>query len=193
MSVSVARMMPSSRTARTLIHILPPAYVCAPPVNCHGPNVSVRTGRAATDRSGRRGRRPSDRTPDLTTGRAGALSAPTRDTSALRSVSRREPSFRRCARTSSHAIVGGVECLTLACPRKRKLRGPGDRAAPDTVDASQVDNRGRRLAQPFAGPTRLTSMMAPMQLPRRGRTRIEFERFVDGCAGELLRTGYLIV
>ena len=36
-------------------------------------------------------------------------------------------------------------------------------------------------------------MMAPIQLPRRGRTRIEFERFVDGCAGELLRTGYLIV
>lgn len=35
--------------------------------------------------------------------------------------------------------------------------------------------------------------MALMQLPRRGRTRIEFERFVDGCAGELLRTGYLIV
>ena len=30
-------------------------------------------------------------------------------------------------------------------------------------------------------------------LPRRGRTRIEFERFVDTCAGELLRTGYLIV
>jgi RNA polymerase sigma-70 factor (sigma-E family) len=36
-------------------------------------------------------------------------------------------------------------------------------------------------------------MMAVMQLPRRGRTRVEFERFVDTCAGELLRTGYLIV
>ena len=35
--------------------------------------------------------------------------------------------------------------------------------------------------------------MAVMQLPRRGRTRVEFERFVEGCAGELLRTGYLIV
>src|SRR5271167_2223511 len=36
-------------------------------------------------------------------------------------------------------------------------------------------------------------MMAGVQLPRRGRTRVEFERFVDGCAGELLGTGYLIV
>jgi RNA polymerase sigma-70 factor (sigma-E family) len=36
-------------------------------------------------------------------------------------------------------------------------------------------------------------MMALMQLPRRGRTRIEFERFVESCAGDLLRTGYLIV
>ena len=35
--------------------------------------------------------------------------------------------------------------------------------------------------------------MALMQLPRRGRTRVEFERFVDTCAGDLLRTGYLIV
>jgi DNA-directed RNA polymerase specialized sigma24 family protein len=35
--------------------------------------------------------------------------------------------------------------------------------------------------------------MAVMQLPRRGRTRVEFERFVDTCAGELLRTGYLVV
>jgi DNA-directed RNA polymerase specialized sigma24 family protein len=35
--------------------------------------------------------------------------------------------------------------------------------------------------------------MAVMQLPRRGRTRVEFERFVDTCAGALLRTGYLIV
>jgi len=54
-------------------------------------------------------------------------------------------------------------------------------------------NLERRLAQPFAGPIRLRSMMAVMQLPRRGRTRVEFERFVDTCAGELLRTGYLIV
>jgi RNA polymerase sigma factor (sigma-70 family) len=36
-------------------------------------------------------------------------------------------------------------------------------------------------------------MMPVMQLPRRGRTRVEFEHFVDACAGELLRTGYLIV
>src|SRR5271167_5007002 len=36
-------------------------------------------------------------------------------------------------------------------------------------------------------------MMAGVQLPRRGRTRVEFERFVDGCAGGLLSTGYLIV
>jgi RNA polymerase sigma-70 factor (sigma-E family) len=36
-------------------------------------------------------------------------------------------------------------------------------------------------------------MMAVMRLTRRGRTRVEFERFVDTCAGELLRTGYLIV
>lgn len=36
-------------------------------------------------------------------------------------------------------------------------------------------------------------MMALMQLPRRGRTRVEFEHFVDTCAGDLLRTSYLIV
>jgi RNA polymerase sigma-70 factor (sigma-E family) len=36
-------------------------------------------------------------------------------------------------------------------------------------------------------------MMHVMQLPRRGGKRVEFERFVDGCAGELLRTGYLVV
>ena len=36
-------------------------------------------------------------------------------------------------------------------------------------------------------------MMPAIQLPRRGRARVEFERFVDGCAGELLRTAYLIV
>ena len=35
--------------------------------------------------------------------------------------------------------------------------------------------------------------MALMQSPRRGRTRVEFERFVDACTGDLLRTGYLIV
>ena len=28
---------------------------------------------------------------------------------------------------------------------------------------------------------------------RRAKMRVEFERFVDGCAGDLLRTGYLIV
>lgn len=36
-------------------------------------------------------------------------------------------------------------------------------------------------------------MMPLMQASSRGLTRLEFERFVDGCAGDLLRTGYLIV
>jgi RNA polymerase sigma-70 factor (sigma-E family) len=36
-------------------------------------------------------------------------------------------------------------------------------------------------------------MMPVMQLPRRGGRRVEFEHFVDGCAGDLLRTAYLIV
>jgi RNA polymerase sigma-70 factor (sigma-E family) len=36
-------------------------------------------------------------------------------------------------------------------------------------------------------------MMPVMQPPSRAKTRVEFERFVDGCAGGLLRTGYLIV
>jgi RNA polymerase sigma-70 factor (sigma-E family) len=36
-------------------------------------------------------------------------------------------------------------------------------------------------------------MMPAIHLPSRGRARVEFERFVDGCAGELLRTAYLIV
>ena len=34
--------------------------------------------------------------------------------------------------------------------------------------------------------------MPAMPLARRGKTRLEFERFVDGCARDLLRTGYLI-
>ena len=36
-------------------------------------------------------------------------------------------------------------------------------------------------------------MMPVVQPPRRARTRVEFERFVDGCAGDLLSAGYLIV
>jgi RNA polymerase sigma-70 factor (sigma-E family) len=35
-------------------------------------------------------------------------------------------------------------------------------------------------------------LMVFVRLPRRAGARAEFERFVDGCAGELLRTGYLI-
>jgi DNA-directed RNA polymerase specialized sigma24 family protein len=35
--------------------------------------------------------------------------------------------------------------------------------------------------------------MPVMRRPSRGGTRAEFERFVDDCAGDLLRTGYLIV
>jgi len=36
-------------------------------------------------------------------------------------------------------------------------------------------------------------MMPVMQPPSRAETRVEFERFVDGCARGLLSTGYLIV
>jgi RNA polymerase sigma-70 factor (sigma-E family) len=36
-------------------------------------------------------------------------------------------------------------------------------------------------------------MMALLQPPRRADTRAAFEHFVDGCAGGLLRTAYLIV
>ncbi len=47
--------------------------------------------------------------------------------------------------------------------------------------------------QPFGAPLRLTSMMPLVRRPRRGETRAEFERFVEGCADGLLSTAYLIV
>ena len=88
------------------------------------------------------------------------------------------------ASTSSSASVCGDVQQTLA---NREAATSGC-----VVALSEIRARGGAVAQPFAGSIGLRLVMPVMRRSRRGETRVEFERFVDCCVGDLSKTAYLV-